>query len=30
MAELENIMGIDRLDFAVHDSGYKVVFDMEK
>ncbi|MBQ7544246.1 MAG: AMP-binding protein [Synergistaceae bacterium] len=27
---LEDIMGRDRIDFAVHDSGCKVVFDMEK
>ena len=27
---LEDIMGKDRIDFAIHDSGCKVVFDMEK
>ncbi|MBQ6737550.1 MAG: AMP-binding protein [Synergistaceae bacterium] len=27
---LEDIMGRDRIDFAIHDSGCKVVFDMEK
>ena len=27
---LEDIMGRDRIDFAIHDSGCKVVFEMEK
>ena len=27
---LEDIMGKDRIDFAIHDSGCRVVFDMEK